>query len=326
MIFLTDNLEKIDIERSVLGRTLLTRRDPSVDPTQVKVLLVWHTKIDSALLDQFPNIHSVVRYGVGYDKIDLAECEARSIKVFNNPDYGVDEVSDTAVAMLIALSRGVFRYDALSRDMLNSDAILKTWQENVDKNTKRLSDSNLGIIGFGRIGVAVARKLSAVVRTVNFYDPFVNSGFDKTTRTNRFEILDDLLANSDLVSVHAPLTSETQGMIDASFIGKMRDGSVLVNTARGKLIRSLQDIHEGLVSGKLGGVGLDVLPEEPPSPDDKDNFFRNWLEQTEIYRGKVIVNPHTAFYSPSSIIEMRCNAAKMALNALKGLQICNRII
>lgn len=284
---------------------LLTTRDTFTDPAKAKVLLVWHTKVDASLLDKFPNVHSVVRYGVGYDKVDLAECQNRSIKVFNNPDYGVDEVSDTAVAMLMALSRGVCRYDGLSRDMLNSDISIRTWQENVDRNTKRLSESNLGIIGFGRIGAAVARKLSITVKNVGFYDPFVNSGFEKTTRTQRFDDLGSLLANSDLVSVHVPLTQDTQGMIDASFLSRMRDGSVLVNTARGKLIQNLQDIHEGLVSGKLSGVGLDVLPEEPPLVDDNDIFFRNWLEQAELYRGRVLVNPHTAFYSPSSITEMR---------------------
>ena len=87
----------------------------------------------------------------------------------------------------------------------------------------------------------------------------------------------------------------------------------------------LSSIVGSIILGIIA-LGLDVLPEEPPLPNDKENFFRNWLEQTEMYRGIVIVNPHTAFYSPSSIIEMRCNAAKMALNALKGLQICNRII
>ena len=325
MIYLTDTLTDEKIERSILGQNLKTSRDELINPLSIKVLLVWHTAIDMAFLKRFPNVHSVVRYGVGYDKIDLNDCKALSIKVFNNPDYGVDEVSDTAVAMLLSLARGIHRYDYLSRkELLTVEN--GVWQKNVDKTTKRLAESTLGVIGLGRIGTAVARKMSGIVKEVCFFDPYVPSGYEKATRTRRMESIIQLLECSDLVSLHVPLTAETTGMVDRSFLDKMKNASILVNTARGKLLANLNDLDHALARGKLAGLGLDVLPEEPPQIISRDCFITNWLKQTNVYRGRVIINPHTSFYSAESIIEMRKNASRTALNALHDRQIRNRVV
>jgi C-terminal binding protein len=326
MIYLTDYVADPDIERAILSDKLAVFSDGAVDRKSVEVLLIWHFAVDESVLLEYPNLKAVVRYGVGVDNVDLEACHKRGIKVFNNPDYGVDEVSDTAVAMIMALSRNIIAYDKVARNLVKQHNAKQPWQENTNSSSKRLSECVLGIVGVGRIGSAVARKMQPIVKDIEFYDPFVPAGYEKTLKAKRHETLPSLLANSDIVTVHVPLSNATKGIIDLLFVNQLKTGAILVNTARGGLIDDLDCFSEALASGKLSAVGLDVLPDEPPNYDGSQPFLNQWLLDKGTFDGRIIINPHTSYYSPQSYTEMREKAAKIALNAACGKQELNRIV
>ena len=247
------------------------------------------------------------------------------IKVYNNPDYGVDEVSDTTVALILNLSRNISLYNWKSKNLYLKPNPKLPWQENTDKSSLRLKDSSLSLIGVGRIGSSVAIKMKNIIGELNFYDPYVPSGYEKVLGANRFKSLNDMLAKSDIVSLHTPLNEETRGMVDEVFIKKLKKGSILINTSRGGIIKNLDCIHMGILSGKLGAVGLDVLPKEPPDRSSKEKLLLSWANDSKI-SNQIIINPHTSYYSPQSYEEMRYKAAKMSLDAMRGNLKHNRII
>ena len=326
MIYLTDYIADPSIEMNILSDNLATFLDETVDKEDVMVLLIWHFTVNEVVLKEYPNLIAIVRYGVGVDNVDLEACSKRGVKVFNNPDYGVDEVSDTALAMIMSLSRNIVGYNHIAQDLVRQPNEQRPWQENTDKAAKRLSDCTLGIIGVGRIGSALARKMLPIVKNIEFFDPFVSAGYEKTLKAKRHESLASLLSDADVVSVHVPLSAETKGFIDSKFVNQLKFGAIFVNTARGGLIDDLEVFYDALKSGHLSAIGLDVLPEEPPHFDGNQKFLNLWLSDEGSSRGRVIINPHTSYYSPESYGEMREKAAKIALNALYNKQKLNRII
>ncbi|WP_417451443.1 C-terminal binding protein [Kordiimonas sp.] len=283
---------------------------------QVEALLVWHAHIDRDVIARLKKCRVVVRYGVGYDNIDVAGLEEAGIIFCNTPDYGTEEVADTATAMALALARAIGQYDFKARKYHDS------WQENTVSGIKRLSTTTLGVIGVGRIGSSVMRRMRPFgVRLVG-YDPHLPSGHEKALGYERAHSLDALLQQADIVSVHCPLTPQTSGMINPAFLGAMQPGGILVNTARGGLIADLDPLHDALESGHLAGLGLDVLPQEPPLDDKLTTAWRRgatWLQ------GRLIINPHTAYYSEQAWREMRYKAAETAKLVLTGGPIRNRI-
>ena len=326
MIYITDYVDSPDIERSILGEKLNSFTDEVDNKSQAKVLLVWHFQVNEESLKEFPQVKAIVRYGVGFDNIDLDICKSKSIEVFNNPDYGVDEVSDTALGMIMNLGRNISVYNSKSKQLLRDKSQDLDWQENTNRNALRFKDCSIGIIGMGRIGSTVCLKMRNIIGSIKFYDPYVQPGYEKVMGCEREESLEALLESSDIVSLHLPLSENTQGMVDDLFINKMKMGSIFINTARGGFVSSLDCLFKGLESGRLNGVGLDVLPEEPPVESISDPLLVNWLDERSEYKDKIIINPHTAYYSPQSYNEMRQKAALMSLNALEGNQKQNRII
>ena len=325
MIYITDYIQSFEIEKKVIGQKLLTYKKDDNKKSKAKVLLVWHYELNESSLKNFPEAHTIVRYGVGVDNIDLNFCQSKGIKVFNNPDYGIDEVSDSAIAMILNLSRNITFYDKKSRHLFLNPNQKFPWQENTENSSLRLKDSSLGLIGVGRIGSAVALKMKNIIGEINFYDPYVSSGYEKVISANRFESLYSMLSKSDIVSLHTPLNEETSGMVNDAFIKKMRKGSILINTSRGGIIESLDCIYNGILSGNLGAVGLDVLPTEPPDKSLREKLLLSWANQNKISE-RVIINPHTSYYSPQSYEEMRHKAAEMSLEAMEGNLKRNRII
>jgi len=326
VIYITDYIENYDLEQNIIGNNLSSFLDTNVNFLEVEVLMVWHFHANKESLKKFPNVKSIIRYGVGFDNIDIEYCKSKSIKVFNNPDYGVDEVSDTALAMIMSLSRCTESYNNQSKQLVIRPNKNKPWQENTNKRSKRLKEMSLGILGVGRIGSALALKMKNIVGEIHFFDPGVVSGYEKVLSATRHTSLKNLLKTSDILSIHAPLTKSTKGLVDENFINNMKDDSILINTARGGILKSHLCLYDGIVSGKLSGIGLDVLPDEPPKLDPEDKLLSLWLENNEEYHGRIIINPHTAYYSEDSYIEMRRKAATYALNALGNNQFINRII
>ena len=176
-------------------------------------------KIDEKFLKKFPTLE-VVRYGVGFDNVDLKACKKRKLIVCNNPDYGVDEVSDTALAMILSFARGLNLYNDAAKNLAKKRS--KKWQEFKYLRLRRLKNLNIGIIGAGRIGSALARKSLPIFKEVSFYDPYKPLGYEKSICCKRYFDLEEILSAVDVVSIHVPLNKETTGIIDNKFIEKMK--------------------------------------------------------------------------------------------------------
>jgi D-3-phosphoglycerate dehydrogenase len=259
----------------------------------------------------------VVRFGVGYDKINIKALSDRNIIFCNTPDYGTEEVADTACAMLFNLHRKIASHDRACRYFESG------WQDNVLAPIQRSSDTSVGIIGVGRIGTAVVNRLKAFGFEIFGYDPYQPSGHEKAIGYIRTHSIKELLKKSQFVSLHCPLTEETRGLVDREFLSQMKPGASLINTARGGIISDLGVIEEALKSGHLASAALDVLPDEPP----KDNpLILAWRNDEPWIQGRLFINPHTAFYSERAWYEMRYKTAETArLYLLEGI-VRNRIV
>ncbi|WP_247894894.1 C-terminal binding protein [Azospirillum argentinense] len=314
-----------DLEAAVLDGCaevdfLDTRREEDLDPerlARLDALLVWSTRIGPATVAKLPRCRIVVRFGVGYDKVDVAALEAAGIPFCNNPDYGTEEVADHAVSLLLSLQRRLWEHDARARGYST------TWQANTLTPLRRSSAATVGVVGVGRIGTAVVNRLKPFGYRILGYDPQQPAGHEKAVGYRRVRRLDDLLAESDIVTFHCPLTPETRGLIDADFLAKLKPGALLVNTARGEMFAGLDPLEAALRSGQIAAVGTDVLPTEPPAPHPLLDAWRRrepWLE------GRLVVTPHNAFHSDEAAIEMRRNAAETARLFLEDGVLRNRIL
>lgn len=304
-VFITDYIKNPSIEKKVLGKYLSLKKNENIE-----VLLVWHQYINKEFCKSFPNLKGVIRYGVGYDNIDVDYLNKKNIYFCNTPDYGVDEVSDTALAAILNFNRMINVYDINLKN--KKSKFFNQWQENTLKSIKRINKTNIGIIGAGRIGASVLKKCKYLGFNCSFYDPYVPSGFEKTLNVKRIDNLKDLLNTSDYVSLHIPLNKNTKNIINEEFISNMKKGSSLINTARGDLLKNLKIIYDSLKKNKLQNVFFDVLPEEPPSL--KEKLLKSWINNEDWINGRIIINPHSSYFSKEAFKEMRLKAS---LNALK---------
>jgi glyoxylate reductase len=204
-------------------------------------------------LDLLPALRIVANFGVGYDRVDVAACAARDVVVTNTPGVLDAATADLTFALILAARRQVVAGDRFVR----SGRWTGSWSEG--GLAEELSGSTLGIVGLGRIGSAVARR----ARGFDLRVLYTRRGGTDSELGERRE-LDELLGESDLVSIHAPLTPETEGLIDARRLALLPDGAVLVNTARGEIVDEPALVHE-LVSGRIS-AGLDVFAHEPSVP------------------------------------------------------------
>ena len=249
----------------------------------------------------------IVRAGIGFDNIDVAACAARNIPVCHVPDYCTEEVAAHTLAMVLALRRGLPTY----ADMLNVDPVAG-WRWDTGPLVGRLSTETFGIVGLGRIGRAVAVRARAFGFRILYYDPYLADA-PSSPHYERCDPLDVLLTQSDVVSLHCPLTAETRGMIGAEQLGRMKPRAILVNTARGALV-DVDALGAALRVGRPGGAALDVLPAEPPDPDH--DLVASWRMQPSWIAGRLLLSPHAAFYSPESLREVRMKAAAAVRDAL----------
>jgi glyoxylate reductase len=204
-------------------------------------------------LELLPNLRIVANFGVGYDRIDLAACTARGVVVTNTPGVLDDAVADLAFALILAVRRQIVEADRFVR----SGAWTGSWSEG--RLAEEVTGSTLGIVGLGRIGSAVARRAQGFDLRVLY-----TQRRPVETDLAEFRELDDLFAESDLLTVHTPLTAETVGLVDARRLAMLRDGACLVNTARGEIVDERALVAE-LVSGRIR-AGLDVFIHEPEVP------------------------------------------------------------
>ena len=273
------------------------------------VMLYHNIAITTATIAGLQRCKLIVRCGVGFDNIDHRAARVRGIPVANVPDYGTEEVADSAIGLLLSLTRGInFFNNRLQRKVGD-------WSFMQGAPLLRLRGRVFGVIGLGRIGTAAAVRAKALGMDVAFYDPHKQDGYDKAIGVRRVEKLDDLFRQSFAVSVHCPLTEETRHIVDARGLALMPDGSYLVNTARGATVDAAA-IPVAIRSGKLAGAGIDVLPFEPP-PDDHP-LLTAWRDPADPCHDRVILNPHSAFYSEEGLLDMRVKGAQACRRALLG--------
>ncbi len=237
------------------------------------------------------------RYGIGVDNIDIPTATELGIVVTNVPDYCMDEVTDHAIGMVLALNRRLVPHDA--------EVKAGGWASvALDQPMHRTRGATLGILGFGRIGRSIAAKAVGFGMKMIAYDPMIESG--QTIDGVDIVTFEDVLKRSHFITVHTPLTPETEGMIGADEFAMMMPGSIIVNCARGGIIDE-HALADALTSGHLAGAGLDVVEPAPP-PND----------HSLLSAPNVIVTPHTAFFSQASTVELERRTAEEAVRVMNG--------
>ena len=260
-------------------------------------ILVTYAKLAGELLRQLKSCKAIGRFGLGVDNIDLPAAKELGIAVNYVPDYCLREVSDHAMALLLALARKV----PFSNKLVQSGR----WEVPPIVPLRRLESQTLGLIGFGNIPRALTPKAKAFGFKVLTHDPFVKTDALAAAGVEGVSF-DELLARSDFVSVHAPLLPSTRGLMNAVVFAKMKKGAYLINTARGPLVDE-PALIAALDSGQLGGAGLDVVTTEPLGKDSP-----------LLGRDNVILTPHTAFYSVEALEELQTKCASDVARVLSG--------
>jgi phosphoglycerate dehydrogenase-like enzyme len=274
--------------------------------------------IDPAFVAALKRCRIIVRAGVGFDHIDLEAAAGAGIPVANTPDYGTSEVADHAIGLMLALRRGIVSYHQnLVTDPRGGFDYTRA------PLVRRLRGRTFGIIGLGRIGIATAIRAKAFGMDVVAYDPYVSRGSEIAVGVDRVESLNDLLAMSDVVSIHCPLTEETRGLIDARALTRMKRDALLINTARGAVV-DVPALIEALRAGTIGGAGIDVLPVEPPREEDAVAVaYRG--RNDPIIGDRLIVTPHAAWSSPESVSDARRLAVETAMLYLREGRLRNLV-
>ena len=273
--------------------------EPSAPPWRgddVVGLVSWAavTADDIAAL---PSLRVVSTPSVGFDHVDVDAATAKGVWVCHVPDYCVDEMADHALALLLALVRGVVELDRSVR--------AGAWDSTAAGPLQRVADVRLGVIGFGRIGRALSSRARALGMDVSAHDPFVPNEEVEAAGVRPVS-LPELLTSSTAVSVHAPLTPDTRGLLGREALELLPEGAFVVNVSRGGLV-DLDAVLEALESGHLGGVALDVLEVEPPGDD-----------AAAPSAARLVVNPHAGWYSEQAEDAVFRRAAEAVREVLAG--------
>ena len=265
--------------------------------------------------DQFERCRIVVREGVGYDNLDLAGWGRRGVPVCNVPDYGTTEVADHAIALMLGLTRGL----ALYPDVLRADPT-QGWRYDVAPLVRRHRGLTFGIVGLGRIGLATARRAAGFDMRVLFYDPYLPNGVELATGYERTRDLDKLIGASDILSIHAPLTDETRGLIGDRTLSAAKASLIVINTARGPII-DIDALYRALRESRIAGAALDVLPVEPA--DAAHPLIAAWRKREAWLAGRLLLTPHAAFYSPSALEDMQRKAIEVVVAYIRHGELMN---
>ena len=258
-------------------------------------ILTRHAPIGAATIATLDRCRIIARYGTGHDNIDAAAAQAKGIAVTAVVDYATPEVADHTMALVLALARALPVHGA---SVAGGD-----WTPQPLPPMRRLAGLTLGLLGCGRIGAAVAQRAAAFGMEVVAFDPYASSTPPGTTRV---DTLESLLGHSDVLSLHAPLTPATEGIIGAPQLELLPDGAFVVNVARGRLL-DLDAAMAFVDSGRLGGLGLDVTPEEPLPADHPARRHP-----------RVVLTPHVGYYSTASVIEAKRRSVAEILRVLGG--------
>jgi len=292
-------------ERAVLakiGAELIEAPDASEDTlvsmvVDVDAILTCFAQVTENVIRAAKNCVVIGRFGVGFDNIVVDVATELGIAVTYVPDYCVEEVSDHVLALLLSWDRRIPLFD---------NSVRTTGWGSIPLNMPmlRLRGKKMGLLGYGRIGRMVGQKAQAFGLDVLAYDPYVPADSAPTGIT--MTDMDTVLRESDFISIHSPLTPETENLISTRELALMKPTSFIINCARGPLIDE-EALHDALSNNRIGGAGLDVLVDAHPSPDNKLLNLDN-----------VIITPHVAFYSPEAVLELEERAAGEVVSVLQG--------
>ena len=293
--------------------------------TEVLSIFVYST-ITKETLEKFPKLKMIQSMSTGFDHIDIQACKEKGIVVGNVPAYGDNTVAEHAFGLLLNLSRNIHKayLRSVQEDCFSYEGLLGF----------DLKGKTIGVIGTGRIGRNMIKIANGFGMNVIAYDPFPQKDAEASLGF-RYLTLDELYAQSDVISLHVPLTPETTHLINKEVIAKMKKGVVIINTARGAVI-STEALVEGLQSGQVGGAGLDVLEGEADIKDETE-LLKNICaapqerlkllveNQALMNMDDVIVTPHLAFYSREAITRIMNNSSEAIENFVAGKELSNKV-
>jgi len=304
-VVLTDYVwESLDVEHEILGGLADIVPIQTTDPEKFfpeaadcnALLNTYGGPITAEVMARMPNCLVISRYGIGVDTIDLESATEAGIIVTNNPTYCVEEVAEHTIAMLLASARKIAFYDRLVRQ--------GTWAVPPGKPMFRLAGSTCGLVGFGNIARRVAKAAAGLDMHVLYSDPFVEQ--NQFNAPGEKVELDQLLAESDYVCIHAPLLPQTRGMFGADQFAQMKNTAVIVNCSRGPIIDT-NALVNALNDQTIAGCALDTTDPEPLT---KDHALHG--------RENVIINPHTAWYSEQAMAGLQAGAPNEVRLVLQG--------
>ena len=261
------------------------------------VLLNQYVRMDRVIFQTLPSVRCIVRYGVGYDNIDLKDAADYGVQICNVPDYGTQEVADHALAHMMNMAREISGADRLIRAGI--------WDYRRNIPIQRLSECTVGICGVGRIGSAFASRVKALGCRIIAYDTDQNNRRRHFPDFVTFVPFEQLLEESDILSIHCPLNGITYHMFSAEQLHRMKSSALLINVARGGIIDECA-LYHALKEGQIAGAALDVLEQEPLTPDDPLLSLDN-----------LTITPHTAWYSEAASRDLKRKAAEEAVRFLQ---------
>ena len=293
------SIEEETKELSRIGATLILAQVREEDDLirackDADGLMNQYALLTRRVLENLPNCKVISRYGVGVDSIDLKAATDLGIIVANVPDYCMDEVSNQTIAMILTLIRKTAFFDRKVKS--------NQWDFHLGAPIYRIHGKTLGLIGCGRNGLEVAKKISAFGVKVIAFDPYLQKVGEGVELTD----FDSVLKKSDFISIHCPLNESTRHLIGEKEFQKMEKKPIIINTSRGPIIDEAALIR-ALTRGQVSGAGLDVLEKEPPDP-------QNALLRME----NVILSPHVSFYSVEAISELKRRTAETVSSVLLG--------
>ncbi len=307
-----------DLEQRVMGPSVRILRGNATSSIaelpdelcqQADALMTLRMWVPADQIARFPKLKVIVRMGVGYDRVDRVAAAARGIKVCNVPDYGTQEVAEFAVLMALGLRRGLTLYHDTQRGPNPAP-----WAVLRHPAVRRQEVQTFGIVGLGRIGTAAALRAKALGYRVAFYDPALPNGADRAIAVHRCRTLEELLAESDVLSIHCPLTRHTKGLIGERELRLLPKNAVVINTARGPIL-DIDALERVLRDGHVAAAGLDVIPVEPPV-EPIPSLLRAYRDKEEWLNGRLIICPHIAFHTPEAWDDIRLKSAETVRDVL----------
>lgn len=305
VVYTDHQFEDLEMERKMFeeidGEVIDGERtDEPIDSLvrDADALVVMYAVIGASLIERMTRCQVINRSGIGFDNVDLEAANKKGIFVTNVPDYCISEVSDHTLALILALQRKVvFYHDRIRKGI---------WDVTEGPSMHRLEGQTLGLVAFGHIAKELCRKAIALGMNVIAYDPFLSDDEIMREGAEPVQKLDELMKGSDVVSIHAPLTSQTRDLIGREELSLMKETAFIVNTARGGIINE-GALLQALDENRIMGAALDVLVKEPPDWDSR-----------LVNHPKIIITPHAAWNSAESEIERRRKSALSVMDKLKG--------